>query len=46
VLHALTARRPKTRYVVGWDARAALFMKWLLPDRWFDQIAMLAFNDQ
>jgi len=46
VLHALTARRPKARYVVGKDARAVLFMKWLLPDRWFDQIAMLAFNDQ
>ena len=46
VTHALTARRPKTRYVVGWDARAVLFLKWLLPDRWFDRVAMAAFNDQ
>jgi len=46
VLQALTDRRTKTRYVVGWDARAVLFMTWLLHDRWYDQIAMLAFNDQ
>ena len=46
VTHALTARRPKTRYLVGWDARTILFLKWLLPDRWFDRIAMVAFNDQ
>lgn len=34
---ALTARRPKTRYIVGRDARArALFQH--LPDRWRDRI--------
>ncbi len=46
VWQALTAKRPKARYVVGWDARTVLFLKWLLPDRWFDRVAMAAFNDQ
>lgn len=37
VVEALTARQPKTRYLVGRDARArALFQK--LPDRWRDRI--------
>lgn len=39
VIHrALTARRPKTRYLVGWDARVAALMKALLPDRAMDFI--------
>ena len=43
VLHALTADRPKTRYVVGRDAKAQLAMKAVLPDRAFDRlIARLA----
>lgn len=46
VIHALTAKQPKTRYVVGRDAQTVLFLKWLLPDRWFDRVALLAFNDQ
>jgi NAD(P)-dependent dehydrogenase (short-subunit alcohol dehydrogenase family) len=33
VEHALTAPRPKTRYLVGKDARAGAFLRWLLPDR-------------
>ncbi|HEY6882095.1 MAG TPA: SDR family oxidoreductase [Polyangiales bacterium] len=37
VYHALTAPRPRTRYVVGPDARLLLAMKWLLPDRWMDR---------
>ncbi|HET9846795.1 MAG TPA: SDR family NAD(P)-dependent oxidoreductase, partial [Nitrospira sp.] len=38
VLHALTARRPRTRYLVGADARLrALMVKWL-PDRLQDWI--------
>jgi short-subunit dehydrogenase len=37
VLHALTARRPHTRYLVGWDARlAALAAR--LPDRLRDRL--------
>ena len=38
VLHALTAKRPKTRYLVGRDAKLrALMLKWL-PDRLQDWI--------
>ena len=38
VLHALTARRPKTRYLVGTDAKIrAIMAKWL-PDRMQDWI--------
>ena len=34
--HALTARRPKTRYRVGRDARTMIALKKILPDRAFD----------
>lgn len=33
VRHALTARWPKTRYVVGWDAKIRALMVKILPDR-------------
>lgn len=36
--HALRARRPKTRYLVGADAKGIAFARWLLPDRWFDAL--------
>ncbi|MEM6992789.1 MAG: SDR family oxidoreductase [Myxococcota bacterium] len=39
VEHALFASRPKTRYLVGTDAHIMVFMKWLLPDRWFEAAA-------
>lgn len=35
---AVTARRPKTRYAVGFGARPLLFLRWLLPDRAFDAL--------
>jgi NAD(P)-dependent dehydrogenase (short-subunit alcohol dehydrogenase family) len=35
--NALTARRPRTRYVVGPDAHAQLALKRLLPDRLLDR---------
>jgi NAD(P)-dependent dehydrogenase (short-subunit alcohol dehydrogenase family) len=35
---ALTARRPKTRYLVGTDARVAARLAWLLPDRLLDRL--------
>ena len=38
VMHALTADRPKTRYVVGRDAKAQLAMKAVLPDRALDRL--------
>lgn len=37
VHHALTANRPKTRYVVGRDARFRLLLQHL-PDRWRDRL--------
>lgn len=36
VHHALTARRPKTRYLVGLDARVTARLVSWLPDRWLD----------
>jgi NAD(P)-dependent dehydrogenase (short-subunit alcohol dehydrogenase family) len=36
VLHALTVSRPRTRYLVGRDARARVRLAWLLPDRFVD----------
>jgi len=36
IAKALTARRPKTRYIVGWDARLGIFLRHILPDRAID----------
>jgi NAD(P)-dependent dehydrogenase (short-subunit alcohol dehydrogenase family) len=36
--HALTARRPRTRYVVGTDARIQIALASALPDRAFDAV--------
>jgi hypothetical protein len=36
--HALTANRPKVRYVVGRDARIATLGRRLLPDRLMDRM--------
>ena len=36
--HALTASRPRTRYVVGADARVQLLLQRALPDRWLDRL--------
>ncbi len=38
VVDALTASRPRTRYLVGTDARVAARVRKLLPDRVFDRI--------
>ena len=38
VVHALTARRPRTRYVVGWEATWRSWLKRVLPDRWHDRV--------
>jgi NAD(P)-dependent dehydrogenase (short-subunit alcohol dehydrogenase family) len=41
VRHALTAKRPRTRYQVGKDAKRALFFKrWLLSDRRLDKVML------
>lgn len=41
VIHALTSKRPKTRYLVGTDARARLLLE-LLPDRLRDKLILQA----
>ncbi len=40
VAHALTADKPRTRYLVGPRVRLLATLRTVLPDRWFD--AMLA----
>jgi NAD(P)-dependent dehydrogenase (short-subunit alcohol dehydrogenase family) len=42
VAHALTARRPRTRYLVGADARVMATLKKLLPDRLRDRLVARA----
>jgi NAD(P)-dependent dehydrogenase (short-subunit alcohol dehydrogenase family) len=42
ILKAVTASKPKTRYATGYLAKPILFLRWLLPDRWFDSIIMRA----
>lgn len=38
VVQALTATRPKTRYLVGYDAKFRAFLKFWLPDRMQDAV--------
>ena len=45
IVYALTSNRPKTRYLIRWDARSIAFLKWLLPDRAFDLLARMSFRD-
>ncbi|NNE87291.1 MAG: SDR family NAD(P)-dependent oxidoreductase [Silicimonas sp.] len=40
VVHAIRTPRPKTRYAGGALARPSMFLRWLLPDRWFDGMLM------
>jgi NAD(P)-dependent dehydrogenase (short-subunit alcohol dehydrogenase family) len=42
VQHALTASRPRTRYLVGADARGQALLSRLLPDRVMDRIVARA----
>jgi hypothetical protein len=42
--HALTADSPKTRYLVGIDARVQAALGWLLPDGPFDAIRARLFG--
>jgi NAD(P)-dependent dehydrogenase (short-subunit alcohol dehydrogenase family) len=38
VAHALTADKPRTRYLVGPQARLLAILRAVLPDRWFDAV--------
>ena len=42
VAHALTTGKPKTRYIVGWDARLQIVMSKVLPD-WIRDYIVLRF---
>jgi NAD(P)-dependent dehydrogenase (short-subunit alcohol dehydrogenase family) len=44
VVRAATARRPRTRYVVGLGARPMLLARRVLPDRGFDGVMRLVFR--
>ena len=44
VVHALTARRPRTRYLIGWDAWLCLLLN-CLPTRWRDWLILSRVRD-
>lgn len=42
IVKAVTARRPKTRYAVGYGAKPMIFLHNVLPSRWFDAFILRA----
>lgn len=38
IARAVTSRRPKTRYAVGFGAKPMIFLHSILPNRWFDAV--------
>jgi len=42
IVEALMSRRPRTRYLVGMDARGMAMVRRMLPDRWRDEIIFRA----
>lgn len=40
VVRALTTRRPRARYRVGWDTRVGILLAWLLPERLLDLVLL------
>ena len=38
ITHAIEAKKPKTRYLIGFMAKPAVLMHTVLPDRTFDKI--------
>jgi NAD(P)-dependent dehydrogenase (short-subunit alcohol dehydrogenase family) len=42
VFKALSSKRPKTRYVIGGGAKPLIALRWLLNDRAFDSLMVLA----
>lgn len=40
VVHALTAKHPKTRYLIGQDAKIQALLKRLLPDKVYDRLIL------
>lgn len=44
IYKAVTARRPRTRYHVGYMSGMLLTLRNILPDRWFDAVIMSQFR--
>jgi NAD(P)-dependent dehydrogenase (short-subunit alcohol dehydrogenase family) len=44
ILRAVAAPRPRTRYLIGTDAKLSAFLKRNLPDRWMDAIIFWVFG--
>ncbi|MFN8372588.1 MAG: SDR family NAD(P)-dependent oxidoreductase [Anaerolineae bacterium] len=44
MLEALTAKTPKTRYLVGSQAGRISFLRWLLPDKLLDRLVMRQYD--
>jgi len=42
VIRALEVRKPRARYVVGWDARFVLLLAKFLPERWMEALTLKA----
>jgi hypothetical protein len=40
VVHALTANKPKTRYLIGQDAKIGALLKHILPDKLHDRLIL------
>jgi NAD(P)-dependent dehydrogenase (short-subunit alcohol dehydrogenase family) len=45
IAHALTASKPRTRYLLGRDAKLRWAVAKRVPDRWFDALVARAFRD-
>ncbi|PAM93753.1 short-chain dehydrogenase/reductase [Flavobacterium sp. IR1] len=44
IAKAIKAKRPQTRYTIGYLAKPLLFVRWLLPDRFFDKLMLSQFK--
>jgi NAD(P)-dependent dehydrogenase (short-subunit alcohol dehydrogenase family) len=44
VAHALFSKKPKIRYLLGWNAKLIAVARWLLPDGLFDRLAISVFR--
>lgn len=42
IVSAITSKRPKTHYIMGWDARVTVFLNRVLPVRWMDKLMIAA----
>ncbi len=40
IIKAITAKKPRPRYIATNDAKRFIFLKWLLPDRVFDRLLL------